>query len=236
VAEDLSEGAAEQVLTALREVRPTLGCIGYGLATKWQDTNTGRTAIRRAMADARVPVPDEPILTGDDGEPVLPPGVAASIGQSRGVAVAVAAHAECFSSMGVDLELSGLPGDAVQPVLTTAEQAWLLDGYAGPERDRRLLSALCAKEAACKAMGREQVDGSLLRIHLIPFASSFIAWPRDRRTLRLRVWVRRIGAGVLTWTAIPTGERSRTCSGSGHKTSSRCANGPAPVAGQAVRR
>jgi 4'-phosphopantetheinyl transferase EntD len=225
---ELSEGATERILTALRDIRPTLGGIGFGLASKWDQTHAdwhpseyrlasempgkrreeflgGRTAVRRALADAHLPVPDEPILIGDAGGPAMPDGVAVSISHSRGITVAVAAPAEEFSSVGVDVELCESPEEPARQVLSAAEQAWLLDGYAGPERDRRLLDAFSAKESACKALDRQLVEGSLRRIHLIPFAGSFIAWPRDRRDIRLRVWVRRIGPGVLTWTTVPSG-------------------------------
>ena len=130
-ADDLAAEATGQILAALREVRPALGCIGYGLASKWDHTHAdwhpseyrlagqmpakrradflgGRTAVRRALADAHLPVPDEPILIGESGEPVMPDGVAASISHSRGIAVAVAGPADCFSSMGIDLELSSV--------------------------------------------------------------------------------------------------------------------------------
>jgi 4'-phosphopantetheinyl transferase EntD len=232
--EDLPAAATEQLLGALREVRPMLGRIGYGLASRWDSTHAawhpseyrlasrmtprrradflgGRTAIRRALADAHLPQPTGPILIGAGGEPALPAGVAASISHSRGIAVALAAPATCFSAIGVDLEFAELPARAAHLVLTEPERAALVGGRSQAEQERRLLAAFSAKESACKALDNAVVGGSLRRIHLIPFGDSFLAWPRDRRELRLRVWVRRIGSGVLTWTAIPTSARSRAC-------------------------
>jgi len=232
---ELDRGATEQVMCALRAVRPALGGLGYGLATRWDhafaewhptefrlasrmsprrrsDFLGGRTAVRRALADARLPQPIEPILIGDDGEPCLPAGVAASISHSRGIAIALAAPADRFSAVGVDVELSGLPGEAAHLLLTEPERAWLDGGRSPGQREHRLLAAFSAKESARKALDRALVGRSLRQIHLIPGSDSFIAWPRDRRDMRLRVWVRPIGTGVLTWTAVPAG-RSRSGSG-----------------------
>src|SRR5262249_23103935 len=70
----------------------------------------------------------EPILIGDAGEPRLPDGVAASISHSRGIAIALAAPVEYYRAVGVDLELSRLPGEAAHLLLTEPERAWLDGG------------------------------------------------------------------------------------------------------------
>ena len=220
--------ATGDLLGALREIRTTLG-LGVGLASRADRTLTechpaehrlavrmtpqrradflgGRAAIRRALADARLPQPDQPILPGRGGEPVLPDGIAASVSHSRGIAVALAAPASRFSSIGVDVEFTELPARAAHLVLTEPERTWLMAGCPPAERDRRLLDAFSAKESACKALA----GGTLRQIHLLPFGDSFLAWPRHRREPRLRVWVRRLGAGVLTWTAVP-GTENRAC-------------------------
>jgi enterobactin synthetase component D len=226
---DPPAAVTEELLDALREVHLTLGHVGHGLATRsdhpdagWHpaehrlvsrmsdkrraDFLGGRLAIRRALADARLPQPAGPILVGGNGEPALPDGVAASVSHSRGLAIALAAPATRFSSIGVDVEFAELPVGAAHLVLTEPERAWFERGCPPAERARRLLAAFSAKESVCKALDATLVGGSLRRIHLVPDGTCFLAWPRDRREPRLRVWVRRIGGGVLTWTAVPTGE------------------------------
>jgi hypothetical protein len=229
---DLPVATTEELLGVLREVCSTLGPAGYGLASRPDhaelhpielqlagrmsakrraDFLSGRTAIRRALVNAGLPRPSGPILAGADGTPLLPAGIAASVSHSEGIAVALAAPATCFSSIGVDVEFADLPARAAHLVLTEPERAWLMDGCEPAEQKRRLLAAFSAKESVCKALDSALVGGSLRRIHLIPFGSSFIAWPRQRREPRLRVGVRQISGGVLTWTTVPTSEESRTC-------------------------
>jgi 4'-phosphopantetheinyl transferase EntD len=225
---ELDRGTAERVLYALRAARPTLARLGCGLATRWDhafaarhptelrlasrmsprrrhDFLGGRTAMRRALAEAGLPQPTEPILIGDAGEPRLPDGVAASISHSRGIAIALAAPVEYYRAVGVDLELSGLPGEAAHLLLTEPERAWLDGGDSPGQREHRLLAAFSAKESVRKALDPALAGRCLRQIHLIPGNDSFLAWPRDRRDLRLRVWVRPVGAGVLTWTVVPAG-------------------------------
>ncbi len=217
--------AAEPVLRQLRAIRAALGSLGYGLATRWDrdgaashpaeyrlaarmtpqrrsDFLVGRRALRRALADIGMPQSDAPILIGSKNQPRLGGDVTVSVSHCRGIAVALARPADGACSVGVDLELAGLPLKAAHLVLTEPERAWLADGSSAADREYRLLAAFSAKEAAYKALDPILSAGSLRRIHLIPAGSGFVGWPASRRDLRLRVSIHPVGTGVLAWTVL----------------------------------
>ena len=222
--------AVQSILATLRSVRPALARLGYGMASQWDQTEStghspesglaqrmparrridfmlGRRALRRAAAHAGLPDIATVIAPGERGEPRLPAGVAGSISHSQGIAVALAGPTTHFSSVGIDLELSGLPDGAAHLVLTEPEQSWLADADSAGQRGYRLLSAFSAKEAAYKALDQVLRPGTTLRrIHLLPDDHGFLAWPRGRVDLRLRVWVQPVGTGLLSWTAVPAGQ------------------------------
>ncbi|WP_225813700.1 4'-phosphopantetheinyl transferase superfamily protein [Streptomyces spinosus] len=109
----------------------------------------GRQAARRALR----------AVGADCGEipragrlPVFPPGRAASISHSAGIAVAVARAPGQNAPLGCDLELRPLPAGATRLVLRADEER-LVDTAAGPEDTPWPLTALfSAKEAAWKAL------------------------------------------------------------------------------------
>jgi hypothetical protein len=212
---------------SLQAARPTLGGLGYGIAAEWDDDGprdrdlprpavplkarrradflTGRRALGRALADTGISELTRSVLIGQRGRPSLPTGLTASISHSHGIAVALAASTERFRSVGIDLELGGLPDEAAHLLLTEPERAWLSNVDSPAERRYRLLTAFSAKETAFKALDPLFDAGNLRRIHLIPLRDGFMAWPAGRPRTRLKVRVHPIGTGVLTWTVHTAG-------------------------------
>jgi 4'-phosphopantetheinyl transferase-like protein/4'-phosphopantetheinyl transferase superfamily protein len=212
---------AKRVVTQLRAIRPTLGGLGYGLATRWDrdcaasdpaeyrlaarmtarrrtDFLVGRCALRHALADIGFARTGALTPAGGRNLPQLPAGVTASASHCRGIGVALAAPEVRFWSVGVDLELCHLPLADARLVLTEPERAWLVDGdTANPER--RLLAAFAAKQAVYKALDPIVSVGALRRIHLMPVGRDFVGWAASRRDLRLHVSIQPVGEGVLAW-------------------------------------
>jgi 4'-phosphopantetheinyl transferase EntD len=174
------------------------------------DFLAGRCALRRALADGGLGDDNLSILIGERNQPRLGSGIAASVSHSGGIAVATATKTNRFSSVGIDLELSGLPVKAAHLVLNEPERAWLTDADTPASREHRLVAAFAAKEAAYKALDPSLTGGTLRRIHMIPASRGFVAWPAGRRDIRLPVWVHPVGTGVLalaTLHARPSGAR-----------------------------
>ncbi|WP_330335583.1 4'-phosphopantetheinyl transferase superfamily protein (plasmid) [Streptomyces sp. NBC_00536] len=161
----------------------------------------GRGALHRALRAAGLTA-DAVLFEGS--RPLLPAGISASISHSDGVAVAVAGPSERFSSLGVDLELTGPPLRAAHLVLRGAETAALHE--AGDAAEQRLLAMYSAKEAAYKALSPHlgpELRG-LRDLLLTADADGFLAHAPSRPALRLRVSVRKLPRGVLCW-ALPLG-------------------------------
>ena len=105
--------------------------------------------------------------------------------------------------LGVDLELSGIALEAAHLVLRPAESGLL---GSGPEETlrRRLLGAYSAKEAAFKALSPllgEELPG-LRAVRLEAYVGGYLAAAVTRPAPLLRVSVRQLPQGVLSW-AVP---------------------------------
>jgi 4'-phosphopantetheinyl transferase EntD len=163
------------------------------------DFLTGRSALHRALRAAGLAA--DAVLC-DGPRPLLPEGISASISHSGGVAVAVAGPSDRFRTLGVDLELTGLPLEAAHLVLRGPE-ARLLRG-APDAAARRLLALFSAKEAAFKALspviGRELLG--LRDISLSASADGYLAQAARHPGPRLQVSARHLPGGVLCW-AVP---------------------------------
>jgi 4'-phosphopantetheinyl transferase EntD len=216
--------ATEQIVRLLRTLRPPLPGLGFHAAT-WDDGDDmvppreeqriamrmpsrrradfllGRHALRGAARSIGVDGLADPIGTGERGAPDVPSDLAASLSHSGGVAVALVAESARFATVGVDLELTGLPVEAAHLVLNEQERGWLTECQTRDQQEHRLLAAFSAKEAAFKALDRLADLGTPRRVQLLPTDGGFIAWSPRRYAERLRVRVHPIGHGVLTWTA-----------------------------------
>lgn len=128
----------------------------------------GRVALRLALDRAGLAgARPEPLLVGDRGEPLLPPGATGSISHKRNLAVALAAAARSPAGdpllVGIDLEEKRrLVVDISRRVLTQGELARWMDISISPDRDHDLITIFSLKEALYKA-----VNGFLKR---------FVSW------------------------------------------------------------
>ncbi|WP_406423245.1 4'-phosphopantetheinyl transferase superfamily protein [Streptomyces sp. NBC_00873] len=159
----------------------------------------GRSALHRALRSAGLTA-DAVLFEGP--RPLLPEGISASISHSDGVAVAVAGPSERFRSLGVDVELTGLPLEAAHLVLRGAETAELQQ--AGDAAQQRLLAMYSAKEAAFKALSPllgPELPG-LRDLRLTADADGYLARATRHSELRVRVSVRRLPQGVLCWAVL----------------------------------
>ncbi|MEU3859690.1 4'-phosphopantetheinyl transferase superfamily protein [Streptomyces sp. NPDC028722] len=121
----------------------------------------GRLAARRALRAVGLDCGEIPRA---GRLPVFPPGRAASISHSAGVAVAVARAPGRDSPLGCDLELRPLPAEAARLVLREDEEELLHASAPGAAR-WSVTSLFSAKEAAWKALhtGPEALPTGMLR-------------------------------------------------------------------------
>lgn len=203
----------EHALLALRPVLAVSG-IALGVATdggepfgpgeaelasampelRRRDFLAGRRAARRALALAGLP-PGE--ILADGRRPVFPEGCVGTISHSGGLAVALAAPASRFRSLGCDLETRGLPLEAAHLVLCEDERAWVAGSV------RRLLFAFSAKEAAFKAL-LDSAPSRLPGVGLRPGrGGGFRAWPRDFPERAVEVRCRGVAGAAFTWAVRP---------------------------------
>ncbi|MFJ3441177.1 enterobactin synthetase [Streptomyces sp. NPDC086081] len=172
----------------------------------------GRRAARRALRAVGL----------DCGEiprrgrlPVFPPGRAASISHSAGIAVAVAAAPGRGLPVGCDLELRPLPREAARLVLCEDEESLLTDAGLPPGAGAAgsVTALFSAKEAAWKALtvitaeGREGPAGSLRELRVSPGGESLRVCLRAEPARAVRVRVVRVGAGVFGYVTGRAGTR-----------------------------
>ncbi|MFV0131928.1 hypothetical protein ACLGIH_01420 [Streptomyces sp. HMX87] len=158
---------------------------------------------------------------------MFPPGRAASISHSAGIAVAVARAPGRGLPLGCDLELRPLPRAAARLVLC-ADEAALLDGEVTPlgagampdgEETPFAVGAawsvtelFSAEEAAWKALAlpedvRRTGPAGSLRDLRAPHRGGLLVCPRTDPAHAVRVRVARVGAGVFSYVLSRAGAR-----------------------------
>ncbi|MFF3350421.1 4'-phosphopantetheinyl transferase superfamily protein [Streptomyces sp. NPDC002779] len=158
----------------------------------------GRRAARRALRAVGLECGE---ISRSGRLPVFPPGRAASISHSAGIAVAVARAPGRDLPLGCDLELRPLPRGAARLVLRADEEA-LLGAGAQAWSVTELFSA---KEAAWKALvgpDGEHPAGpveSLRDLQVRPDGDGLRVCPRAEPAHAVRVRVVRVGAGVFSY-------------------------------------
>ncbi|GGW26972.1 hypothetical protein GCM10010340_00310 [Streptomyces griseoloalbus] len=161
-----------------------------------QEFLAGRCAARRALRTVGLDCGEIPRA---GRLPVFPPGRAASISHSAGVAVAVARAPGRDTPLGCDLELRPLPPGAVRLVLREDEEGLL---NAGPWSVTALFSA---KEAAWKALhgpdGTRAAgsSGSLRDLRARPSGEGLRIELRTGPARAVRVRVVPVGWGVFSY-------------------------------------
>ncbi|MFF7853717.1 enterobactin synthetase [Streptomyces sp. NPDC007904] len=161
----------------------------------------GRHAARRALRAVGLECGEIP---RSGRLPVFPPGRAASISHSAGIAVAVARAPGRGTPLGCDLELRPLPRGAARLVLREDEEGLL---SAGTWSVTELFSA---KEAAWKALrgpGVAGADGrpagSLRDLRAHPYGTGLRIAPRARPARAVHVGVVPVGPGVFSYVTGP---------------------------------
>ncbi|MCX2926272.1 4'-phosphopantetheinyl transferase superfamily protein [Streptomyces sp. NEAU-W12] len=160
----------------------------------------GRLAARRALHAVGLDCGEIPRA---GRLPAFPPGRAASITHSAGVAVAVARAPGRNTPLGCDLELRPLPSRAARLVLCEDEEELLR--IPGPgTMPWSVTSLFSAKEAAWKALhtGPRALPAdalsSLRDLRAHPFACGLRIEPRSDPVLAVHVDVVPVGAGVFS--------------------------------------
>jgi 4'-phosphopantetheinyl transferase EntD len=115
-----------------------------------REFTTARACARRAMGT--LGLPPAPIVPGERGAPIWPPGVVGSMTHCDGYRASAVALARRVRSVGLDAEPNGaLPDGVLDVIATPAERDWLKEvtgEFPGVSWDRLLFSA---KESVYKA-------------------------------------------------------------------------------------
>lgn len=109
----------------------------------------GRLALRHAAERCGISL--DPVLVGRRGEPLLPPGVSASISHKRGLAAALLSL-EGGATVGLDLEELGRERMAIADRILDEEERTSLERLPPEERWASLLLRFAVKEAIYKAI------------------------------------------------------------------------------------
>ncbi|WP_116599839.1 MULTISPECIES: 4'-phosphopantetheinyl transferase family protein [Primorskyibacter] len=152
----------------------------------------GRAAARAAMAELSLPPVAIPM--GHDRAPVWPEGLCGSISHCAGAAVAVVAHHDTATALGIDIEDdTPLDADLWPDILTPQEVDWLMR-QPEPTRGRHAKAIFSAKEAVYKA--QYPLTGRMLRFHDVVIhagSEAFSADLPDRHVTGLH----RVAEGVI---------------------------------------
>lgn len=226
-------GAAD--IGALTGVRPLLAGTGLGLGVAWVSEPppvpagpseaaaaasmlpqrrleflAGRRAARRALRAVGLECGEIP---RSGRLPVFPPGRAASISHSAGVAVAVARAPGRDTPLGCDLELRPLPRHAARLVLREDEEDLLAPGSRPAGAAWSTTELFSAKEAAWKALyvptasrgGRS--PGTLRDLRACASGDGLRIVLRAEPAHAVLVRVAALGAGVFSYVLAPAGNR-----------------------------
>ena len=109
----------------------------------------GRLAMRKAMRSLLSNTP--PILTGPFGEPILPPGISASISHKRTLAVAMVARS-AHGRLGIDLEEPDLSRGGIGPRVLRPEEVREVEALQEDRQWTAILLRFSIKEAIFKAI------------------------------------------------------------------------------------
>lgn len=162
-----------------------------------QEFLAGRHAARRALRAVGLDCGEIP---RSGRLPVFPPGRAASLSHSAGIAVAVAGAPGRDAPLGCDLELRPLPPGAARLVLREDEEGLLYDAGAWS-----VTALFSAKEAAWKALrgpdgtGAPGASGSLRDLRARPSGEGLRIELRARPARAVRVRVVPVGWGVFSY-------------------------------------
>ena len=122
--------------------------IAHAVDRRRAEFAAGRNSARQALA--QIGFPAAVIPAGPDRAPAWPPGAVGSIAHAEGMAVAVAARAQDFLSLGVDIELSGRVQEELWPHILTEAEGKAARLRPAPERVPWATAIFAIKEAFYK--------------------------------------------------------------------------------------
>jgi 4'-phosphopantetheinyl transferase EntD len=168
----------------------------------------GREAARRALE--RLGASPGPILRGAHGEPLWPEGFVGSISHAGGVAVAAVAADTRYGGIGLDVECATGVAAVASRIAYDHERDWL-EAAPFAQRERRGLRLFSAKESVFKAFFPrigERFWFEHARLRWTPAIAAFrgrLTAPYDgvQGSQDIRIDIRDLERGVLTWTVIP---------------------------------
>jgi 4'-phosphopantetheinyl transferase EntD len=117
-------------------------------AKRRADFTAGRLCARRALGE--LGIVDFPVAVNADRSPRWPPGIAGSISHTEGYRCAVAADANRFAGIGIDVEIIGRITPGAAALVFTAAEAAFLRSLAEPGRAAAATVIFSAKEAFYK--------------------------------------------------------------------------------------
>lgn len=173
-----------------------------------EEFTLGREAARRALE--RLGAPPGPILRGAHREPLWPEGFVGSISHAGGVAIAAVAAATRYGGIGLDVECATGVAAVASRIAYDHERDWL-EAAPFAQRERRGLRLFSAKESVFKAFFPrigERFWFERARLRWMPTCAAFrgrLTAPYDdvEGSQDIRIDVRDLEGGVLTWTVIP---------------------------------
>jgi enterobactin synthetase component D / holo-[acyl-carrier protein] synthase len=124
--------------------------VGQAVDKRRREFATARRCAREALA--KLGVPDAPLLSGKNREPLWPDGIVGSITHCQGYRAAVVARRPDLASVGIDAEPHAPLPDGVLRVVALPQEAGRLAELSAADPGRcwdRLL--FCAKESVYKA-------------------------------------------------------------------------------------
>jgi 4'-phosphopantetheinyl transferase EntD len=157
----------------------------------------GRLAFRLALQ--RLGRSSGPLSSGPSGEPLPPPGLAASITHKRDLAVALVADAGP-GTLGVDLEGDGRERLAIASHVLRPEEQEILDRLPPERRWPMLMATFALKEATYKAIHlhlQRYVAFGEARVVLEPTPQVTLHLRSDEPSLTLEAHLEQMGERVL---------------------------------------
>jgi enterobactin synthetase component D / holo-[acyl-carrier protein] synthase len=124
--------------------------VGQAVDKRRREFATARRCAREALA--KLGVPDTPVLSGKNREPLWPDGIVGSITHCQGYRAAAVARRQDLASVGIDAEPHAPLPDGVLRVVALPQEAVRLAELSASDPERcwdRLL--FCAKESVYKA-------------------------------------------------------------------------------------
>lgn len=121
--------------------------IAQAIIKRQEDLATGRWCAREAIK--QLSVPEQPILIGNEGEPIWPEGICGSISHTKDAYCCAVASTDQYLSIGIDIENTTrkISSKTMAMIANEDEHIWL-NTHQNREKYEKLI--FCAKESIFK--------------------------------------------------------------------------------------